>query len=130
MNTDEHRSFDSKSNVITRRIIGAAQTVSNLLGCGFLEKVYENALVVELKRAGLRVDQQREVQVRYRDEIVGIYIADLIVEDCILVELKSSFALDRVHRAQCINYLRATRHRICLLLNFGLPRLEVERFAL
>ena len=130
MNTDEHGCLGEPVNMLTRKIIGAAQTVSNLLGCGFLEKVYENALVVELRRAGLRVEQQRGIQVRYRDEIVGVYVADLLVENCILVELKSTFGLDRVHRAQCINYLRATKHRICLLLNFGRPRLEVERFAL
>jgi GxxExxY protein len=129
MNTDEHGCI-SKANHITRTIIGAAQTVSNTLGCGFLEKVYENALVIELRRSGLQVDQQKEILVRYRDEVVGIYIADLIVEGAILVELKAAFALDRIHRAQCINYLRATGHRICLLLNFGLPRLDVERFAL
>ena len=129
MNTDEHRSL-AATNQVTRRIIGAAQTVSNKLGCGFLEKVYENALVVELRRCGLKVEQQREVQVRYREEIVGVYVADLIVEGSVLVELKATFALDRIHRAQCINYLRATGHRICLLLNFGLPRLDVERIAL
>ena len=129
MNTDEHRCFDT-TNHITRKIIGAAQTVSNTLGCGFLEKVYENALAIELRRGDLRVEQQKEVQVRYRDEIVGIYIADLLVEGSIVIELKAAHALDRIHRAQCINYLRATGHRICLLLNFGLPRLDVERIAL
>jgi len=129
MNTDEHRYLDT-ANGITRRIIGSAQTVSNTLGCGFLEKVYENALAIELRRNDLQVEQQKEVHVRYRGEIVGIYIADLLVEGSVLVELKAVFALDRIHRAQCINYLRATGHRLCLLLNFGLPRLDVERFAL
>jgi GxxExxY protein len=129
MNTDEHGYFGS-TNLITNRIIGAAQTVSNSLGCGFLEKVYENALMIELKRKGLQVEQQKEVQVRYRGQIVGIYVPDLVVEETVLVELKSSTAIDRIHRAQCINYLRATKHRICLLLNFGSPHLNVERFAL
>ena len=129
MNTDGHGYF-APTNRITGRIIGAAQMVSNTLGCGFLEKVYENAMVVELRRGGLRVEQQREIRVRYREEVVGIYVADLVVEDTVLVELKSTLVLDRIHRAQCINYLKATGHRICLLLNFGLPRLDVERIAL
>ena len=129
MNTDEHGYFDP-SNQITGKIIGAAQTVSNALGYGFLEKVYENALAVERRRSGLRVEQQKEVEVRYREEIVGIYFADLLVEGAVLVELKAAVAFDRIHRAQCINYLRATGHHICLLLNFGLPRLQVERIAL
>jgi GxxExxY protein len=127
MNTDEHGCLDT---TITRKIIGSAHTVSNTLDCGFLEKVCENALVIELRRNDLHVEQQREIQVRYRDEIVGIYIADLLVEGSVLVELKATFGVDRVHRAQCLNYLRATGHRICLLLNFGLPRLDIERFAL
>ena len=129
MNTDEHGCF-ARTNRITGQIIGAAHTVSNTLGCGFLEKVYENALTVELRRSGLIVEQQKEIQVRYREEIVGVYVADLLVGGSVLVELKAAFALDRNHRAQCINYLRATRHRICLLLNFGVPRLAVERIAL
>jgi GxxExxY protein len=129
MNTDEHGCFTA-TNLITSRIIGAGQAVSNALGCGFLEKVYENALAVELKRGGMNVEQQKEIQVRYRDEIVGFYIADLLVEGSVLVELKTAFSLDRIHRAQCINYLKATGHRVCLLLNFGKPRLDVERIAL
>ena len=104
MNTDEHGCLDSSINTITRRVIGAAQTVSNTLGCGFLEKVYENALMIELKEMGLRVEQQKEIQVRYKEEIVGVYLADLIVEDAVIVELKAAFSLDRAHRAQCINY--------------------------
>ena len=129
MNTDRHGCF-ARTNGITRRIIGAAQTVSNTLGCGFLEKVYENALAIELRRTDLEVEQQKAIHVRYREEIVGVYVADLIVENAVLVELKAAVALDRNHRAQCINYLRATGHRICLLLNFGLPRLDVERIVL
>ena len=130
MNTDEHRYFVPPINTTTRRVIGAAQTVSNLLGCGFLEKVYENALKIELERDGLHVEQQKAAEVRYRGEIVGTYVIDLLVERAVVVELKATAAIDRIHRAQCINYLRATTHRVCLLLNFGKPRLEVERIAL
>jgi GxxExxY protein len=114
---------------VTRTVIGAAQRVSGILGQGFLEKVYENALAVQLRRSGMRVEQQCPVHVRYEGEIVGDYIADLIVEDKVAVELKTVTFLDRVHRSQCINYLRATGLRVCLLLNFGQRRLEVRRIV-
>jgi GxxExxY protein len=97
---------------------------------GILEKVYENSLRLELVRAKLKVEQQVPLQVMYEGHVVGDYLPDLLVEESVVVELKAVFALDRIHRAQCINYLRATGHRLCLLLNFGLPRLDVERFAL
>jgi GxxExxY protein len=127
MNADD---FHKRINVLTDRIIGAAQQVSTCLGCGFLEKVCENALRVELQRTGLRVEQQRSIEVRYREEIVGRYLADLVVEDSVVVELKAAGAIERIHEAQCMNYLRATGHRICLLLNFGRPRLEIRRIVL
>ena len=117
-------------NDLTAAIIGAAQRVSNALGCGFLEWVYENALRVELKGAGLGVDQQKAIEVLYRGEVVGQYFADLVVENAVVVELKAATAIDSIHEAQCLNYLRATGHRICLLLNFGRPRLEVRRIVL
>ena len=116
-------------DVISRTIIGAAYKVSGVLGQGFLEKVYENAMAMEVRRQGLRVEQQWPVHVRYEGEIVGDYIADLVVEDRVAVELKAVTFLDRAHRAQCINYLRATGLRVCLLLNFGQRRLEVRRIV-
>jgi GxxExxY protein len=116
-------------NRVTAAVIGAAQHVSSVLGCGFLEKVYENALRVELELRGWKVEQQKAVGIRYRDEIVGLYLADLVVQDRVIVELKAASALDRIHEAQCMNYLRATGHKICLLFNFGRPRLEVRRFV-
>ena len=116
-------------NGITSVIIGAAQRVSTTLGCGFLEKVYENALNLELSRRSLNVSQQKPVAVRYRGEIVGHYIPDLVVEQLVVVEIKASPGLESIHEAQCLNYLRATGHRICLLLNFGRPRLEVRRIV-
>ena len=97
---------------------------------GFLEKVYENALAHELRKAGLKVVQQRAIQVSYDGVIVGDYVADLLVEDSVLIEVKAVRGVDEVHTAQCINYLKATKLKICLLLNFGRPRLEIRRLAL
>src|ERR1700716_3877532 len=114
-------------NEITSAIIGAAQTVSAALGCGFLEKIYENALALELRLRGHEVRQQQAVDVRYRQEIVGDYVADLIVDRRVIVELKAMPCLEAVHKAQCLNYLRATGMRLALLLNFGRPKLEVRR---
>jgi len=118
-----------KVNGVTASVIGAAQRVSTTLGCGFLEKVYENALNLELSRRALNVRQQRPVEVRYRGEIVGHYIPDLIVEELVVIEIKAAPGLESIHEAQCLNYLRATGHRVCLLLNFGRPRLEVRRIV-
>lgn len=115
-------------NQITEAIIGAAFDVSNTLGCGFLEKVYENSLCHELRKRGWRIDQQRSIQVVYDGIVVGEYIADLIVEETVLVELKAVRSLDEVHSSQVLNYLNATRLRVGLLLNFGTPRVEVHRF--
>ena len=114
-------------NALSNRVIGCTLAVANTLGAGFLEKVYENALAHELRKAGLAVAQQRGVVVRYDAVVVGQYVADLLVEDSLLVELKAGQALDNVHRAQCINYLKASGLRLCLLMNFGKPRLEVKR---
>ena len=124
MNTDKTR-----LNAISERIIGGAFAVSNTLGAGFLEKVYENALAHELRKAGLHVIQQHDIRVWYDGVTVGVYNADLLVEDAVLVELKAVRALDAVHRAQCLNYLKATGLGLCLLLNFGNPRLEIGRLA-
>jgi GxxExxY protein len=114
---------------ITRAIIGAAQKVSSKLGEGFLEEVYENSLAVELGKSSYQVEHQRSVLVEYEGAIVGEYIPDLIVENEVLVEIKAVTCLDRVYRQQCINYLRATGFRVCLLLNFGQSRLEVRRLV-
>lgn len=122
MNTDEHR-LDS----ITERIIGCAYSVSNTLGCGFLEKVYENALAHELRKNGMAVVQQGPVQVTYDGIVVGDYVADLIVEGRILIELKAVKLLSDVHQAQCLNYLRATGLKVCLLINFATPRIQIKR---
>ncbi len=114
-------------DTISNRIIGCAFTVANTLGIGFLERVYENALAFELRASGFAVEQQRGVTVRYQDILVGEYFTDLLVEGAVLVELKTVKALESAHRAQCINYLRATGMHLCLLINFGTSRLEVRR---
>ena len=120
---------DNKDSLrdLTQRIIGCAYTVMNELGCGFLEKVYENALAHELRKAGLTVECQKAVNVYYDGVIVGQYVADLVVEQTVLLEMKAVRALDDVHLAQCLNYLKATGLKIGLLLNFAKPRLEVKR---
>jgi GxxExxY protein len=92
--------------------------------------VYENALVHELRKSGLRVEQQHPLTVLYDGVVVGEYAADLVIENTLLVELKAVKAVDHVHMAQCLNYLRATGLRLCLLLNFGSPRLQVKRVIL
>jgi GxxExxY protein len=116
-------------DALSHRIIGAAFRVGSKLGRGFLEKVYENSLVLELRRAGLRAEPQRPVQVRYEGEVVGDYVTDILVEGAIVLEIKALDRLDRVHFAQCVNYLRATGFRVCLLLNFGRSSLELKRIV-
>jgi len=116
-------------NEITEKIIGCDYSVANTLGTGFLEKVYENALRIELQRDGLHVQQQHPVVVSYRAEVVGEYFADLLVENAVLVELKAVKMLKQTHTAQCINYLKAAGLKICLLLNFGKPKLEIKRIV-
>lgn len=103
--------------------------VSNNLGVGFLEKVYENALAHELRKAGLVVDQQKAIQVGYDGVIVGDYVADILVGGDLLVEVKAVRALDQIHMAQCMNYLKATGMRLCMLLNFGNPKLQIKRIV-
>ncbi|MEQ8848137.1 GxxExxY protein [Botrimarina sp.] len=115
-------------NQVTEQVIGAAFAVSNSLGAGFLEKVYENALCHELRKRGLHVEQQKSIQVVYDGIVVGAYVADLVVEGGVLVELKAVRSLDDVHAAQVLNYLKATGLTVGLLLNFGAPRVEVKRF--
>jgi len=112
---------------ITDAIIGCAFRVSNVLGCGFLEKVYENALAMEIRKAGLGVEQQAAIEVTYDGSLVGEYRADLLVEGDVVVELKAAKSPSAVDLAQCLNYLKASDRRVCLLLNFGMPKLEIRR---
>jgi GxxExxY protein len=117
-------------NVLSKRIIGCALTVMHGLGTGFLEKVYERALLHELRKVGLAASQQHRMVVRYDGFVVGDYAVDLLVERIVLVELKVAKGIDEIHRAQCLNYLKATGLHLCLLLNFGKPRLEIKRIVL
>lgn len=105
----------ARLNELSGRVIGCAFTVLNTLGTGFLEKVYENALALELRDVGLAVVQQSSVTVSYKGAVVCEYFTDL------------TLSLDDVHRLKCTNYLKATGLRLCLLLNFGKPRLEIKR---
>ena len=126
MNTDERRlTLDQ----ITDNIIRLAYLVSNTLGCGFLEKVYENALAMELREHGCDVQQQARISVYYRGQIVGEYIADLLINNQVVVELKCVKSFDDIMYAQCMNYLKATGITVCLMLNFAKPRVEVKRFV-
>jgi GxxExxY protein len=119
----------NKLNELSGAIIGCAFTVLNALGAGFLEKVYENALAHELRKAGRAVALQRGMIVTYDDKVVGKYFVDLLVEEILLVELKTVKTLGEAHQAQRVNYLKATGLPLCLLLNFGKPRLEIKRIA-
>ena len=114
----------------TERIIGCCYSVISNLGSGFLEKVYENALAHEIRKIGLTAVQQYPIKVMYDGIEVGDYVTDLLVNDQILVELKAVRALDNIHRAQCLNYLKATGYQVCLLVNFGTPKLEVRIIVL
>ena len=115
-------------NPLSQRIIGCGLRVAGTLGNGFLERVYENALAHELRKAGLGVEQQRGITVMYDGVMVGEYFIDLLVEASILIE-QTVAELSGAHRAQCLNYLRATGMHLCLLMNFGRPRLEVRRIV-
>ncbi len=105
---------------ITDKIIKAFYKVNNSLGFGFLEKVYENAMAVELRKMGLKVLNQKSIKVYYENEEVGDYYADLLVDDLVIVELKSAEALCEDHEKQLINYLKATNIEVGLLMNFGI----------
>ena len=126
IHTDEHR---KAVNEITESIIGCAFRVANTLGCGFLEKVYENAMSHELTKCGMVIRQQAPLTVHYDDTIVGHYTADLLVDDQVIVELKAVKALDEVHMAQGLNYLKATHLPVCLLINFGRPKIQIKRLV-
>ena len=104
---------------ITQVIIQAFYKVYNELGYGFLEKVYENALFIELEKTGLYIEKQRRIEVYYENEVVGSYYADLVVDEKVIIELKAAEGLREEHECQLINYLEATEIEVGLLLNFG-----------
>lgn len=115
-----------KHEELTQQIIKAFYTVYNALGYGFLENVYQNALIIELRKVGLQLTAQQPIKVYYDHQVVGEYFADLVVEGSIIVELKAVNSLLNEHEAQLLNYLNATRCEVGLLLNFG-PKPEVKR---
>ncbi len=117
----------SEVDKVTETIIGCAYQVSNTLGAGFVEKVYENALAHEMKKAGLNVVQQYPLKVLYDGIIVGEFFADMLVEDLVLIELKAVSALTDEHMGQALNYMRATGLPACLLINFGQSKIQVCR---
>jgi len=114
-------------NELSQRVIGCAFEVSNTLGAGFYENVYEKALCVELEKSGLNFQCQKSVIVKYKDILVGEYITDIVVEDSLLLELKAVKSLCSEHEAQLMNYLKATGLSYGLLLNFGKPKLGIKR---
>ena len=116
-------------NDITYEIRGAVFKVNKILGSGFLEKVYENALQIELKSRGLKAASQVPLKVTYKGEIVGDYFADIVVENRVLVELKTVKKLNKIHEAQLLNYLKATGIQVGLLINFYHPKVEIKRFV-
>ena len=125
MNADERGYFDS----LTDRVIAAIFEVSNRLGAGFLEKVYQRALLTELQLRGMRTATEVSYSVTYKGRCVGEYFADLVVEDVLVIELKCAGHLSKEHTAQCLNYLRASGLTICLLVNFQSPRVEWKRIV-
>ena len=118
-----------KHSDITSKILHAFfKKVYHRLGYGFLEKVYENSMAIELRSMGLKVEQQAKINVYYEGAIVGEYLADLLVEDVVIVELKAAPRILIEHEAQLLNYLRATPYEVGLLLNFG-PKADFRRKA-
>lgn len=114
-------------DALSEKIIGAAYKVSNALGTGFLEKVYENALAHELRNEMVKVEQQKSIKVYYESVVVGDYFADLIVNEIVILELKTAKHIDNIHLAQTLNYLKATGLKLGLIINFGNPRVEIKR---
>jgi GxxExxY protein len=117
----------AKAYDLCGQLIGYAMKVHSALGTGFLESVYQNVLALELRRAGLKVEQERPISVFYEGELVGAFVADLLVNDTLIIETKAIQALAKTHEVQLVNYLVATGIDEGLLLNFGAPRLEFKK---
>jgi GxxExxY protein len=128
MDTDE-RQLRGKHDDLTQKIIGVFYDVYNELGCGFLEPVYREAMRLALGQAGLKVQSEVPIPVRFRGELVGVFRADLVVNDVVLIELKSCEALVREHESQTLHYLRATEIEVALLMNFG-PKPRFKRLVM
>ncbi len=126
--------MDDNKNIIYKdlsyKIIELALEVHNELGCGFLEKVYENALMILFDREGIPAKQQAPIDVYFQKKVVGQYFADILVDNKVILELKTVEAIANIHKAQLLNYLRATGIKLGLILNFAKPRLEYRRLVL
>ena len=131
MNMDEKDIQDKElmHGDLTRSIVACAFEVVNELGSGFLESVYENAMMIALAEAGLTGERQKPIQVVFRKQTVGDFYADILVDEKVLIELKAVKAILPAHQAQIINYLNATGIQVGLLINFGNPKLEFKRFT-
>jgi len=114
---------------LSRAIIGSSFEVANVLGRGFVEKVYANALMLELEDKGIGVRREVPIQVFYKKRIAGDFFADLFVEETVLVETKAAGSLNNLHMAQCLNYLKASGLSLCLLINFGAASVQVKRIV-
>jgi GxxExxY protein len=115
---------------LSYKIVGLAIQVRKELGFGFLEKVYENALMILLEENGIKAEQQVPIKVRFHGRVVGDFIADILVENAIILELKAQDKIADVHKAQTLNYLKATGLRLAILINFGKDKLDHERLVL
>jgi len=125
MNADERRCPDS----LTEQVLAAVFEVSNTLGAGFLEKLYERALLKELALRGIRATTQASFKVTYKGQTIGEYFADILVEDVLVVEIKCVERLANEHTAQCLNCLRASNRTVCLLINFQKSKVEWKRIV-
>jgi len=119
--------MDESLNLISEKIIGCAFSVSNTLGAGFLEKVYQNALALELINAGLEIEKEKAITIFYKGTIVGEYFADILVNQQVIIETKAVQSLNEIHQAQLLNYLKATGLPLGLLFNFGTPKVQIKR---
>lgn len=126
IDTDRNKEKKFLYEELTHKIIGCFYKVHDELGAGFLESVYEKALMIELRAIGLQVENQKSINVFYKDQLIGEFKADILVEDKVIIEIKALSKLNNQHEAQLINYLKATKIKIGLLVNFG-EKLEFKR---
>lgn len=112
---------------LTEKIIGCAYTVYNRMGFGFLESVYEKCMLIELRKAGLNAESQKPITVYYEKESVGNFLADIVVEDTVILELKSVRKIIEAHEVQLVNYLVATGKQVGVLINFGERKVQIKR---
>ncbi len=126
MHTDI-KTGEYKYEELTGKIISCAFEVQNNLGCGFLEKVYHKALLYELQTNGLKVETQKALKIIYKAQEIGTYVADFVIQDKVIVEIKTVDFLTKIHKAQILNYLKASGYEVGLILNFARPRLEYKR---